>query len=200
MGVRRNASPRKHPFMAILWKSLLFIFDRRRSLSLISNNDWAGAAATECASACALAMCAQRKEFSQRTRLWRAGQREKESSRSRQDSNLRGQSPFDFESNALTARPRLLTDNQFSWLASYSIHKYSCGIQGCHNLALFGWFVTNTAFGMLLHHEAKPVLLELIRDCRGAIHQFLRIIPNLRILVLLPVSTLPYVVEVKNYS
>jgi hypothetical protein len=30
---------------------------------------------------------------------------------------------------------------------------------------------------------------------RGAIHQFLRIILNLRILVLLPVSTLPYVVN-----
>ena len=28
--------------------------------------------------------------------------------RRRQDSNLRGQSPFDFESNALTTRPRLL--------------------------------------------------------------------------------------------
>jgi hypothetical protein len=34
--------------------------------------------------------------------------------------------------------------------------------------------------------------------CRGAIHQFLRIILNLRILVLLPVSTLPYVVRVKK--
>ena len=28
--------------------------------------------------------------------------------RRRQDSNLRGQSPLDFESNALTTRPRLL--------------------------------------------------------------------------------------------
>jgi hypothetical protein len=34
----------------------------------------------------------------------------------------------------------------------------------------------------------------------GAIHQFLRIIFNLRILVLLPVSTLLYVVKVKNCS
>jgi hypothetical protein len=33
-------------------------------------------------------------------------------------------------------------------------------------------------------------------ETRGAIHQSLRIILNLRILVLLPVSTLPYVVRV----
>jgi hypothetical protein len=35
---------------------------------------------------------------------------------------------------------------------------------------------------------------------RGAIHQLLNIILKLRILVLLPLSTLPYVVKVKNYS
>jgi hypothetical protein len=35
---------------------------------------------------------------------------------------------------------------------------------------------------------------------RGAIHQLLNIIIQLRILVLLLVSTLPYVVKVKNYS
>jgi hypothetical protein len=35
---------------------------------------------------------------------------------------------------------------------------------------------------------------------RGAIHQLLSIILKLRILVLLPVSNLPYVVKVKNYS
>jgi hypothetical protein len=34
----------------------------------------------------------------------------------------------------------------------------------------------------------------------GAIHQLLNIILKLRILVLLPVSTLPYVVKVTNYS
>jgi hypothetical protein len=34
----------------------------------------------------------------------------------------------------------------------------------------------------------------------GAIHQLLSIILKLRILVLLPVSTMPYVVMVKNYS
>jgi hypothetical protein len=34
----------------------------------------------------------------------------------------------------------------------------------------------------------------------GAIHQLLNIILELRILVLLPVSKLPYVVIVKNYS
>jgi hypothetical protein len=42
------------------------------------------------------------------------------------------------------------------------------------------------------------------RDCltttRGAIHQLLNIIFKLRILVLLPVSTMHYVVKVKNYS
>jgi hypothetical protein len=35
---------------------------------------------------------------------------------------------------------------------------------------------------------------------RGAIHQLLNIILQLRIFVLLPVSTLSYVVQVKNYS
>jgi hypothetical protein len=35
---------------------------------------------------------------------------------------------------------------------------------------------------------------------RGAIHQLLNIILKLKILVLLPVSTMPYVVKVKNYS
>jgi hypothetical protein len=38
------------------------------------------------------------------------------------------------------------------------------------------------------------------RQVRGAIHQLLSIILKLRILVLLPVSTMPYVVMVKNYS
>jgi hypothetical protein len=36
--------------------------------------------------------------------------------------------------------------------------------------------------------------------CRGAIHQLLNIILKLRILVLSPVSNLPFVVKVKNYS
>jgi hypothetical protein len=35
---------------------------------------------------------------------------------------------------------------------------------------------------------------------RGAIHQLLSIIFKLRILVLVPVSTMPYVVTVQNYS
>jgi hypothetical protein len=35
---------------------------------------------------------------------------------------------------------------------------------------------------------------------RGSIHQLLNIILKLRILVLLPVSTMPYVFLVKNYS
>jgi hypothetical protein len=34
----------------------------------------------------------------------------------------------------------------------------------------------------------------------GAIHQLFSVILKLRILVLLPVSTMPYVVKVKNYS
>jgi hypothetical protein len=34
----------------------------------------------------------------------------------------------------------------------------------------------------------------------GAIHQLSSIILKLRILVLIPVSTMPYVVKVKNYS
>jgi hypothetical protein len=40
----------------------------------------------------------------------------------------------------------------------------------------------------------------LIDTARGAIHQLLSIILKLRILVLLPVSTMSYVVIVKNYS
>jgi hypothetical protein len=39
-----------------------------------------------------------------------------------------------------------------------------------------------------------------INKNRGAIHQLLSIILKLRILVLLPVSTMPYVVMAKNYS
>jgi 3-hydroxyacyl-CoA dehydrogenase len=50
----------------------------------------------------------------------------------------------------------------------------------------------------------KPVCLTREVDGfvlnRGAIHQLLSIIHKLRILVLLPVSTMPYVVIVKNYS
>jgi hypothetical protein len=38
------------------------------------------------------------------------------------------------------------------------------------------------------------------QESRDAIHQLLNIILKLRILVLLLVSTLPYVVKVKNYS
>jgi hypothetical protein len=49
-----------------------------------------------------------------------------------------------------------------------------------------------------------PMFVKDVRNCFnaawGAVHQFLRIIINLRILVLLPVSTLPYVVRVKNSS
>ena len=42
--------------------------------------------------------------------------------RSRQDSNLRGETPFDFESNALTTRPRL----HFIYIVdSYSEHQES---------------------------------------------------------------------------
>jgi hypothetical protein len=40
----------------------------------------------------------------------------------------------------------------------------------------------------------------VVPESRGAIHQLLTIILKLRILVLLPVSTMPYVDIVKNYS
>jgi hypothetical protein len=43
------------------------------------------------------------------------------------------------------------------------------------------------------------LLLDMF-DNPGAIHQLLNIILQLRILVLLFVSTLPYVVKAKNYS
>jgi hypothetical protein len=48
--------------------------------------------------------------------------------------------------------------------------------------------------------KKKTLLKKIILDARGAIHQLLSIILKLRILVLLPVSTMPYVVMVKNYS
>jgi hypothetical protein len=53
--------------------------------------------------------------------------------------------------------------------------------------------------------KGTTALIEgIIKDAylknRGAIHKFLRIIFNLRIPVLLSVSTLPYVVRVKNSS
>jgi hypothetical protein len=46
---------------------------------------------------------------------------------------------------------------------------------------------------------AAAILLQGVVDSWGAIHQLLNIILQLRILVLLLVSTLPYVVKVKNY-
>ena len=46
--------------------------------------------------------------------------------RSRQDSNLRGQSPSDFESDALTTRPRLL---------SYKL---------CHNIGIGSRYLNTT--------------------------------------------------------
>jgi hypothetical protein len=46
----------------------------------------------------------------------------------------------------------------------------------------------------------RPSSMELIAVAWGEIHQFLSIILKLRILVLLPVSTMPFVVIVNNYS
>jgi hypothetical protein len=46
--------------------------------------------------------------------------------------------------------------------------------------------------------ERDVILVTL--NYRGGIHQFLSIFLNLRILVLLPVSTLPYGVKDNNYS
>ena len=39
--------------------------------------------------------------------------------RSRQDSNLRGETPLDFKSNALTTRPRLHNSDKFFFLANW---------------------------------------------------------------------------------
>jgi hypothetical protein len=47
---------------------------------------------------------------------------------------------------------------------------------------------------------SRDALRPRLRWIRGAIHQLLSIILKLRILVLLLVSTMPYVVIVKNYS
>jgi hypothetical protein len=59
-----------------------------------------------------------------------------------------------------------------------------------------------TCYHFSSNHPGKSVsgYGEAVEKCRGAIRQFLNIILQLRILVLLPVSTLPYVVKVKNYS
>jgi hypothetical protein len=46
----------------------------------------------------------------------------------------------------------------------------------------------------------NPVKFEMRMRSRGVIHQLLNIILQLRILVSLLLSTLPYVVKVKNYS
>jgi hypothetical protein len=55
----------------------------------------------------------------------------------------------------------------------------------------------NTAPNM---RPAAAAAVAAIANVRGVIHQLLSIISKLRILVLLPVSALPYVVIVKNYS
>jgi hypothetical protein len=47
---------------------------------------------------------------------------------------------------------------------------------------------------------AQTLARQSLDEDRGAIHQLLSIILQLRILVLLPVSNPPYVVKVKNYS
>jgi hypothetical protein len=70
-----------------------------------------------------------------------------------------------------------------------------------------------TETGQKIKAEIRQILTEIILShakddrapllnvaARGAIHQLLSIILKLRILVLLPVSTMPYVVMVKNYS
>ena len=44
--------------------------------------------------------------------------------RSRQDSNLRGQSPIDFESIALTTRPRMLLINLVKFIHIYNYSKF----------------------------------------------------------------------------
>jgi hypothetical protein len=58
---------------------------------------------------------------------------------------------------------------------------------------------SNMVFLLLLPLDVMDAM-QLSTTAWGAIHQCLRIILKLRILVLLPVSTMPYVVKVKNYS
>jgi antibiotic biosynthesis monooxygenase (ABM) superfamily enzyme len=63
------------------------------------------------------------------------------------------------------------------------------------------WISQPKPIKQLPHSKAKQIfLLSAYSKVWGAIHQFLRIILKLRILVLLLVSTLPFVVKVKNYS
>jgi hypothetical protein len=52
----------------------------------------------------------------------------------------------------------------------------------------------------MLEEESRRRSAERETENRGAIHQLLNIIFQLTILVLLLVSTPPYVVKVKNYS
>jgi hypothetical protein len=67
----------------------------------------------------------------------------------------------------------------------------SGGTFSCTAIEIIKWAKKNCSSAS----EGDPHL-----EAWGAIHQLLNIILKLRILVLLPVSTLPYVVKVKNYS
>jgi hypothetical protein len=83
--------------------------------------------------------------------------------------------------------------------ASYNF--FSTGVSG--NTAFMTAFVLPAAAfpqQQTILRETKHVQTLNINIIWGAIHQLLSIILKLRILVLLPVSTMPYVVKVKNYS
>jgi hypothetical protein len=71
-------------------------------------------------------------------------------------------------------------------------------------LLFFSFARVKDAFAStMVHSEEGTKLFSQRRPAPGswgAIHQCLRIILKLRILVLIPVSTMPYVVEVKNFS
>jgi hypothetical protein len=61
-------------------------------------------------------------------------------------------------------------------------------------------FLSDRSVGTVLEEQFVCENSSRAMQFRGAIHQLLNIILQLRILVLLLVSTLPYVVKVKNYS
>jgi hypothetical protein len=76
----------------------------------------------------------------------------------------------------------LYFDLHFYFLLQYILHCYNAGEGQSREQHRLG-------------HRGNPV--STVAKLWGAIHQFVSIILNLRILVLLPVSTLPYVVKLR---
>jgi hypothetical protein len=83
------------------------------------------------------------------------------------------------------------------------------GASVVNETAVFSCIDASVALRKKVHVRRAPALVSTVHidagsvfasELVGAIHQLLNIILKLRILVLLPVSTLPCVVKVENYS